>query len=133
MASATDAEINAAVNAPGKGNVMVQAPAENLTSKTKPYGQGQYTDYTFDARSSIPNKQGNPYNVRTTLKIHDADVTAKAGSNSATGTTLGIEQGRSGVRRVVPDASSSWGGRWIHADTASEEEWNLSHIPVFRF
>src|SRR4051812_11013077 len=93
----------------------------DLTTKTKPYGPGQYTDFKFDAQTSVKGAKGN---VRTTLKIHDADPTG--GTNSRTGTTLGIEQGK-GYRRVVPDASSDWGGRWVDKATASEKEWDLAH------
>jgi hypothetical protein len=127
FAGINDEEIDATVNAPPKSGIMVQAPAEHLTAKAKPYGQGQYTEFRFDAKTSVPGTKGN---VRTTLKIHDADPTAPPGLNSATGTTLGIEQGK-GNRRVVPDASSPWGGRWIDKN-ATPEEWNLSHIPIFR-
>src|SRR5262249_6119753 len=111
-----------------RANVMVSAPAENLTTKTKPYGQGQYTEFRFDSKTSVPGQTGN---VRTTMKIHDADTTAPIGSNAASGTTFGIEEGK-GNRRVVPDPSSPWGGRWIYKGTATPEDWDLSHIPIFR-
>jgi hypothetical protein len=126
FAGLSDAEIEAAVNGEPKASVMVQAPAENLTTKTKPYGDGMYTEYSFDAQTSVPDAEGN---VRTTMKVHDADPTAPLASNSQEGPTLGIEQGK-GNRRVVPDDTSDWGGRWVNKSTATAEEWNNSHIPL---
>jgi hypothetical protein len=128
LAGLSESEIDAAVNGEAKSNVMVEAPAENLKSKTKPYGDGQYTDFTFDAKTSVPDAQGN---VRTTMKIHDADPTAPLGSNSREGPTIGIEQGK-GNRRVVPDPDSDWGGKWINKGSATSDEWNDSHIPIDR-
>jgi RHS repeat-associated protein len=130
FAKLSDAEIDIAVNRTGSSNVMVSAPAKDLLPPNiKPYGTGQLTEYKFRAKSSAPGATGD---VRTNIKIHDADPTAPVGSNSASGTTLGIEQAK-GNRRVVPDKSSPWGGRWIDKKSATPEEWNLSHMPIFRF
>lgn len=129
LAGVTDEEINRAVNGPGASGVMVSAPAENLRPlKTKPYGEGgQYMEYSFDAKTSVPGASGN---VKTTLKVHDADPTAPLGSNSRSGPTLGIEQGK-GNRRVVPDPASTWGGRWVERAKATVQEWSDAHIPLF--
>jgi hypothetical protein len=49
-------------------------PAENLTTKTKPYGNGrQYTGYRFDSKTSVPGASGD---LKTTLKVYEADPTA---------------------------------------------------------
>jgi hypothetical protein len=128
LSGVTEAEIDAAVSAPGRSNVMVQAPVENLRPlKTKPYGEGgQLYEYSFDAKSSVP---GATKNVKTTLKVHDADPTAPLGSNSRSGTTLSIEQAK-GNRKVVPDTSSAWGGRWVEKAIATAKEWAKAHIPI---
>ena len=136
MAGTTDAEIEAAVNSPGRSNVMVQGPAPGRLDPhadvvTAPYGTGQKTLIKTQAPTSAPNQTGW---VRTLIKVHDADAAAAAkypGSNSGTGTTLSIEQG-GGNRRLIPDSTSPTGGRWIDSKTATSEEWNAAHIPIFR-
>ncbi|MEA2588449.1 MAG: hypothetical protein QOH66_1376, partial [Actinomycetota bacterium] len=143
FAGLTDAEVTEAVNAPGKSNIGVSVPGKNLTTKTKAYGPGQYHEFQFDAKSSIPDAG----NVRTTLKIHDADAsTINPKGNSATGTTLAVEQGSKANRRIIPDASAEIraesnpkdgkhgsGYRWINKKSATAEEWDLAHIAIFRW
>ena len=112
-----------------KSDAMVEIPAKDLTTKTKSYGNGgQYTEYGFKSKSSVTGAKGD---VKTVMKVHDADPTAPQGSNSNTGTTLAIEQAR-GNRRIIPDSNSNNGARWTDRQTATEEEWNMSHISIFR-
>jgi RHS repeat-associated protein len=131
MKGATDAEIDAAVTATGRTQVMVEAPAGPSLKplKEKPYGDGgRFWGLSVDSKTSVPGATGD---VKTILKIHDADPTAPVGVNSRLGMTLGIEQGK-GNRRLVPDSSSDWGGRWIDKATATLDDWNASHIPLFK-
>jgi RHS repeat-associated protein len=136
VAHITDAEIDAAVNVPGRSNVFLQGPSPGRLDLdadvvTAPYGTGQKTLIKTQAPTSVPNQEGW---VRTLIKMHDADVAAAAkypGSNSGTGTTLSIEQG-GGNRRLIPDPASPTGGRWVDSKTATPEEWNAAHIPIFR-
>lgn len=126
----SDAEINSAVEAQPTSNVAVQIPAENLSSVSNaPYGKGgQIVKMDTQAKSSVPNAKGE---VKTTTRFHDADPNAPKGSDSSKSTTMSIEQAK-GARRVVPDPKSSWGGRWIHKNTASSSDWADAHIRLFR-
>jgi RHS repeat-associated protein len=124
----TDAEINRAVNEPGKSNVMVQIPAKSLQPiETSPYGKGQMVKMPTTAKTSAAGGKGD---VKTTVRFHDADPTAPRGSVSRKTTTMSIEQAK-GARRVVPDPKSPSGGRWVHKNTASDADWGKAHIPIY--
>jgi hypothetical protein len=69
--------------------------------------------------------------VKTTVRYHDVDPTAPKGSTSSKQATMVIEQAK-GNRRVVPDSTSSWGGRWIQKSSATSKEWGDTHIPLSR-
>jgi len=124
------------VNAPGQSEVMVSVPAKfTHPPKTTLFpkgGPGQMTIFEFLAATSAKGQRGD---VATTLKIHDPDPTAPSGSNSQTGTTLAIQQGK---RRLLPDPSTASGYRWIGTgkgtpkDASWQADMNASHIPIFR-
>jgi hypothetical protein len=126
---ATGAEIDAAVNNDGSSNVGVEIPADpTLATDTSSYGSGQMVKINTQAKTSAP---GNTGNVKTTVRFHDADAKAPEGSTSRQQTTMSIEQAKGG-RRVVQDNTSSWGGRWIHKQSASPSDWGAAHIPLFK-
>jgi RHS repeat-associated protein len=122
LADATDAEIDAAVSAPGSSPLMVQAPAPtNARHKvdTLPSGEQMLVmEQTVPSRTTVPGATGD---VNTRIRVHSADPTAPAGSNSASGNTVTVTQGS---RRFVP------GRGFIPTSTATSEEMNDSHIPL---
>jgi RHS repeat-associated protein len=126
----TNKEIDAAINSQGESGPMVELPAKGLQPiESSPYGKaGQIVKIHTQAKTSAP---GNTGNVKTTMKIHDADPTAPKGSSSRQQTTMALEQAK-GSRRIVPDSTSKWGGRWIHKKSASAQDWGSAHIPLFR-
>ncbi|MBI4519150.1 MAG: VCBS repeat-containing protein [Deltaproteobacteria bacterium] len=125
----TEGEISRAVEGPMDSDIMVRIPAEGLRPiETSPYGKsGQMVKIHTEAQSSVPGASGN---VKTTVRFHDADLTAPKGSASRQGTTMAIEQAK-GARRVVPDRTSPWGGRWVHKNTASSSDWGAAHIRLY--
>jgi RHS repeat-associated protein len=122
LAGASDAEIDAAVNAPGSSNLMVQAPAPTGARMNESGGM-MVNEHTVQSTSTAAGATGN---VATRIRVHTADPTAPAGSNSATGNTVTITQG-GGARRVVPGESGM-----VQTSTASDEQMNASHIPIHR-
>jgi hypothetical protein len=126
----TEKEIDAAINAEAESNVAVQLPVEGLKIETGTFDQsGQISKTSVQAKTSLPLPAKG--NVKTTMKLHDADSTAPKGSTSSEQTTMSLEQAK-GDRRVVPDATSKWGGRWIQKKSATSQEWGDAHIPLFK-
>ncbi|HEX3764220.1 MAG TPA: FG-GAP-like repeat-containing protein [Kofleriaceae bacterium] len=117
----TDSEISTAVSAPPSSCVMVQAPAPT-GARYNISGGMMVNEHTVQSTSSAASAQGN---AATRIRVHTADPTAPAGSNSATGNTVTITQG-SGARRYIP------GKGWVQTSTATSAEMNDSHIPIHR-
>ena len=117
----TDSEISTAVSAPPSSCVMVQAPAPT-GARYNISGGMMVNEHTVQSTSSAAGAQGN---AATRIRVHTADPTAPAGSNSATGNTVTITQG-SGGRRFIP------GKGWVQTSTATAADMNDSHIPIHR-
>jgi RHS repeat-associated protein len=151
FAGLTEAEIDAGVNTPANTGQLLKAPAPTdarvvISSPKDPVtglrpihadvsGAGIIENYRPDvmliqefkvsAKTSAAGRSGD---VVTTLRIHTPDVTAPAGSHSATGNTLSITQG---ARRAVPvDTPAGTTLQWHQKSTASEAVMNESHVPL---
>lgn len=131
----TEAEINAAVEGKPSSSLLVRdIPGAALEAGKylgedpfvpKPYGNGgQQVKVSVDAKSSVPDAKAP---VKTTVRWHDPDPTAPAGSTSRSHATAAIEQAK-GRRRIVPDDSQPGGGRWVQRSTATDADWGAAHL-----
>ena len=148
FSNVTDAEIESAVNADGRSNIMLTAPAPGQSSLTpsgapttnvelvgfrfrQDHGM-MVNEHTVQSTSSAHDPSGSivPGNVATRIRVHTADPnpTLPATSNSASGNTLNIVQGG---RRFVPDESPR-GGTWHLTSKMDEDMINRAHIPIHR-
>lgn len=145
LADVTEAEIDAAVNAPGSSNLMMEAPAPGLPpsasggsgapttnaqltgSRYNTSGNMMVNEHTVQSTSSA---QGATGNAATRIRVHTADPNPalSPSSNSASGNTVTIVQGS---RRFVPDSSPS-GGSWHPVSTMDDAMLNAAHIPIHR-
>jgi RHS repeat-associated protein len=134
----TEAEAAAAVEGSLSTGPFVEIPSTGLQSippkykgqfEMGEYGQGGYQHKLHvDAATSAP---GNTGTAKTTVRWHDADPTAPAGTTSRTQSTMAIEQAK-GNRRLVPDANQPE-GRWVQAGkhgTATAGDRSAMHIPL---
>jgi RHS repeat-associated protein len=100
-------------------------------------GTGQQVKFHVDYNSSAPGAPANAPPVKTTIRFHDPDPTAKAGGTSRNTTTLAIEQAK-GKRRLVVDPPAPDAGpddpnptRWVPKRSASDADWAAAHIRLF--
>ncbi|WP_050787615.1 SpvB/TcaC N-terminal domain-containing protein [Rhodococcus jostii] len=121
LAGLTPGEIESAVLAPGRADLILQAPAPT-GARVNVSGGMMVNEHTVPAASTAKGATGI---VATRIRVHTADPTAPEGSNSASGNTVSITQG-GGARRMLPD------GSWVQTSRATGEQMNLSHIPIHR-
>jgi hypothetical protein len=121
LAGVSDAEIDAALDAPGDSLLMLRAPAPT-SARVNTSGGMMVNEHTVSSTTSAAGKVGN---AGTKVRVHTADPTAPPGGSSASGNTMVIMQGN-GARRLVP------GEGWVQTSTASEKQMNDSHIPAHR-
>jgi RHS repeat-associated protein len=143
LSGITNAEIDAAINAPGHSDLIIHAPApggpastpsgapttnKKLTgSRYNKSGGMMVNEHTVQSTSSAKGATGN---AATRIRVHTADPNPKLSptSNSASGNTVTIVQGG---RRFVPDNSPS-GGSWHLESQMDDAMFNKAHIPIHR-
>jgi len=143
FAKATEAEIDAALNAPGKSDLKLEAPAPGkpvgkpsgapdaeLDPQTGDLKGSRFNkssgmmmnEHTVYSKTTVPGKTGD---VATKIRVHTSDPNPALNptSNSASGNTLNIIQGG---RRMADDGVFRL---WSTADDAMK---NRMHIPIHR-
>ncbi len=116
----SEAEIAAAVEVGGASGPMFRLPAP-YNSRFNVTETMMTNEFKFKAPTSVPGATGD---VASRIRIHTADPTATPGGNSASGPTASIMQAK-GSRLMLPD------GRWISVETATPDEMNMAHWPLF--